>query len=85
MLRIRFTLVLSMMDLSLGSASFLMISSTAGIVLGPISSLLRLMVDIPPGMLCERDQVLCADPSILRVDLVFSLLTCVNWVHCLEN
>ena len=48
-----------MMGLSLGLAGFLMVSFTAGVVLGPISSLFGLVVDMPPGMLYEHDLVLC--------------------------
>ena len=48
MLRVYFALVLSVIDLSLGSADFFMVSYTADIVLGPILSLLGLVVGIPP-------------------------------------
>ena len=59
MLTIYCTLVLPVISLSLGFASFFMIFSTAGMVLGPISSLLGLVVDISLRMLCEHDLVLC--------------------------
>ena len=48
-----------MMGLSLG---FLVVSSTVGIVLGLISSLLGLVV----GILCEHDLVLCASLFISK-------------------
>ena len=99
MLRIYYILVLPVMGLSLGSAGFLVVFSTVGIVLGPISSSLGRVVDISPGMLCEHDRVLCASLSISKkgwsgmftVDLcefrVCSLLICVNfvYVHCLGS
>ena len=53
------------MGLSLGSPGFV-VSSTAGIVLGPISSLLGLVISIPPGMLYKCDLVLCIGPSISK-------------------
>ena len=73
------------MGLSLGFADFLVVFSTVSIVLGLMSSSLELVVGISPGMLCEWDRMLCAGPSISKVDLVFSLLICVNRVHCLES
>ena len=75
------------MGLSLGLPGFFVVFSTAGMVLGPILSLLGLVVGIPPSMLCERDRVLYAGLSISRVDLVFSLLIRVNsvYVHCLGS
>ena len=81
----------TLMNLSLGLAGFLVVFSTAGMVLQSISSLL---VDIPSDMLCEHDQILYASLSLKdiliserRVDLVCSLLICVNfvYVHCLGS
>ena len=86
-MRVHCTLVLPVMGLSLGFPGFV-VSFTAGMVLRPISSSSGLVIGIPPGMLCERDRVLCADPSISkRVDLVYSLLICVNfvYVHCFRK
>ena len=54
------------MSLSLGSVDFLVVPSTAGMVLGLISSLSGLVVGMPSGMLCERDQVLYASPSMSK-------------------
>ena len=76
------------MGLSLGLAGFLVVFSTVGMALGPILSLSGLVVGISPGMLCEHDRMLCASLSISKkVDLVCSLLICVNsmYVHCLGS
>ena len=44
-----------------------MVSSTVDIVLELISSLLRLVVGIPPGMLCKHNWVLYAGPYLKNI------------------
>ena len=78
-MKILYTLMLLVIGLSLDLAVFLIVFFTVRIVLRPISSSLRLMLGIPPGMLCEHDWVLYAGPSLKDILILGGLIWCF---HC---